>query len=220
MTITKKIFVAQEPKWEFDAFEPYVSEKAMFVHWDMLHKRYVNNLNEMLVEYPELVDIPASQVLKNTSFYLNSEDDKQKYLNNMGGHFCHTLFWYVLSPSPSKQSSFFDRIGISQKQMEKDIIEQGMSRFGSGWSWLAIKNNAQIECYSTQNHSTPFMRLHQPILCVDLWEHAYYLDYLGQRKDWLTKIVRFIDWDKVSHIYDYAKKYNTHLIDGMLVGKK
>ena len=214
-----KVFVALKPSWAMNGFEPYISEQTMLVHWAQLHQKYVKNLNDMLKKYPNISSIPASEILRNPSAYFDNEDDKMKYVNNMGGHFCHTLFWYCINPNPSKAPpDFWKALGMNQKQLEAQLKANGLSRFGSGWSWLALKHENTPDCYSTQNHFTPFMKLHTPILCVDLWEHAYFLDRFGNRQEWLDIILQFVDWQKVSNIYQSCIKGKGHPIDKMLVG--
>ena len=215
-----KVFKAFEPSWDFDGFEPYISEQAMFVHWANLHSKYVKNLNDMCKKYPELVDFDAVDVLKNPSSYFKSEDDKMYYLNNMGGHFCHTMFWYCISPNGTKgNSGIFEALGTTRRSLEQQLKDQGLKRFGSGWSWLSINTKGALDCYSTQNHFTPFMRLHDPILCLDLWEHAYYLDYLGDRAKWLDTILRFVDWNQVFNIWKELHYDNTNIIGSMLTAE-
>ncbi len=213
-----KAFVALEPSWSLEGFEPYISGQTMLVHWGQLHQKYVKNLNDMLKKYPELVEIPASEILRNPNAYFNDEDDKMKYVNNMGGHFCHTLFWYCISPKPSKPpAELFKQLGTSQRELELKLKTQGLARFGSGWSWLALKHGNELDCYSTQNHFTPFMKLHTPLLCVDLWEHAYFLDRFGNRQEWLDIILQYIAWQRVAQIYQGCIKGGKHPIDNMLI---
>jgi len=214
-----KKFIAINPSWNMGAFEPDISELTMSVHFEQLHKKYVKNLNDLQTKkYPNLSSFPASDALRNPSFYLDSEDDKQYYINQMGGHFCHTLFWECLNPrGTSRTCSFFDRIGIQQKTLNSAIKEEGLKRFGSGWVWLSINSSGKLDISSTQNHLTPFMRLQTPILCVDLWEHAYFLDDFGDRGLWLDKILKYVDWSKVEKIYLDVKSNRSYPINKMLI---
>jgi Fe-Mn family superoxide dismutase len=217
MELSMRIFKALEPNWSFSDFEPYISERTMFVHWAQLHNKYVKNLNDMCKKRPEIVDFDVVDVLRNPSSYFDSEDDKMFYINNMGGHFCHTMFWYCISPDGTRGSSdLFEELGVSKKSLEQQLKEQGLKRFGSGWSWLALNRRGELECYSTQNHLTPFMRLNDPILCVDLWEHAYFLDDLGDRAKWLDIILKFIDWNQVYNIWHEIHYNNRNIIADML----
>lgn len=204
--------------WDLNAFEPNISYQTMLVHVTQLHKKYVDNLNTLLTKgYPQLAELDAADVLRNVSFYFNSEEDKQFYLNNMGGHFCHTLFWYCLSPKgTTKPTAFFDKIGRTRKQVDADLKSEGLKRFGSGWSWLALDTMNRLNVSSTQNHYTPFMKLHRPILCVDLWEHAYFLDRFGNRSEWLDIILKYIDWSKVEQIYVALINNRRHPISNLL----
>ena len=214
MELSMTKFIALEPSWDFNSFEPHISELAMFTHWNQLHKKYVNSLNDLAKKYPNIVEHKASEVLRNPNSYFDSEDDKVKYVNNMGGHLCHTLFWYCISPQGTiKPTRFFD---TNRKDIEKHLKDEGLARFGSGWSWLLLNGKNELDCYSTQNHNTPFMRLQVPLLCIDLWEHAYYLDYLGARKDWLDTIMKFVDWTKVDYILTRYLNDGVYIIDDML----
>ena len=213
----KKYSVAQ-PEWDLDAFEPNISEQTMFVHVHQLHKKYVDNLNTLLAtKYPQLAEIDATEILRNPSFFLDGEEDKQFFINNMGGHFCHTLFWYCLSPNGTQRNTtFFEQIKKTRKQIDTDIKAEGLKRFGSGWCWLSLDSMNRVSVSSTQNHYTPFMKLQRPILCVDVWEHAYFLDRFGNRAEWLDIILKYIDWSKVEFILNTLRANKRHPIVPLL----
>lgn len=211
------IFSMSKPTWECGQFQPLISETTMLVHLG-LHAKYVQNLNDMLVKYPELAAISATDALRNPSAYFSNEEDKMKYVNNMGGHFCHSLFWFCIDPNPQQrtQENFFKKTKTTRAQLEKKLKANGLSRFGAGWSWLALGQGQELKDYSTQNHFTPFMKLQTPILCVDVWEHAYFLDRFGNRSEWLDIILGQIDWNKVNYIYEQVSLGKMHPIEKLL----
>jgi Fe-Mn family superoxide dismutase len=179
------------PTWNFDSFEPYISTETMFVHVAKLHKGYVDKLNNKFFEY-ELAQKP-SYVLKNLDSYFDSDIRRKQYRDLMGGNVTHTLFWKCITPDPSPMSRV-NSLSRDTAGLKSEIIREGLSRFGSGWVWGVLTPQGVFRIYSTRNHDTPYMRGHTPIFCIDVWEHAYFLDQHGNRKAWLENICEFIDW--------------------------
>lgn len=210
-------FVRAEPLWDIDAFEPTISATTMLIHTTSLHQKYVNNLNAMLSNSPQIASVPPSDLLSNLSFYL-SEQEKEMYLNNMGGSLAHTLFWYCLSPKPLYPISKIERtnigktFGLDEETLTKDIKSAAQDRIGSGWVWLALDSNGFLKVYSTINHVTPYMRKQTPLLCLDFWEHAYFLDVHSNKNQWLDNVLQFVDFAKVDIIFNHLQK-GTNLLD-------
>lgn len=188
------------PPWATTAFEPYISNQTMITHTQVLHQGYVDKLNERF-RGTVLTGLPPSEVLRDPSAYL-SQKDKQFYIDMMGGNLCHTLFWQILNPGGTTRNvkELEDALGISVREVCNQIVELGMQRVGSGWVWGALNNRGEFVMYSTQNHNTPYMRHQTPIFCVDVWEHAYFLDRLADRRAYLETLVSFIDFSVVSEI--------------------
>jgi Fe-Mn family superoxide dismutase len=191
------------PSWQMDAFEPLVSSETMYVHVHKLHKGYVDKLNKRFLS-KKILNIPPSVVLNDLKGYLD-EKDQDFYRNMMGGNLTHTLFWKILNPKPNHKykSKLLSDFGISKKEFINEIINEGMTQFGSGWVWVCIDQGGRLKIYSTKNHDTPYMRGYQPLICVDLWEHAYFLDQYGDRKKWLENITQFLDFEMIDKIYTH-----------------
>lgn len=198
--------VLPEVRWEFSDFYPYISEETLVVHLLQLHAGYIKRLNDWGIKNKGILEIPPSEVLSNLYRYLD-DYDKTFYVNNMGGHVTHTLFWGIMNRSPKisveniEATSLGAHFELKGSEFKKDLIDCGMSQFGSGWIWGCLDSSNNFRIYSTLNHNTPYMRKQKPLFCIDLWEHAYFLDSLGDRKSWIEKILNFIDFSIIDKIY-------------------
>ena len=179
------------PNWNLDAFEPYISTETMSVHVNQLHKGYVDKLNSRIPHY--ILSRKPSYVLKNIESFLEGAQ-RDFYRDMMGGNVAHTLFWKSISPTP-RRPEFLKSIMQFTGPLKDEIVDEGLKRFGSGWVWGVITPEGRFRLYSTRNHDTPYMRGHTPVFCVDVWEHAYFLDQHGDRKAWLENICEFLDWE-------------------------
>jgi Fe-Mn family superoxide dismutase len=179
------------PTWQLSAFEPYISTETMFVHVDKLHKGYVDKLNAKVPAH--ILSLAPSYVLGNISSFFSGEM-QDFYRDMMGGNVAHTLLWKSITPLPQTKTHL-PSIGMSADALRQKIVAEGLARFGSGWVWGALAPHRGFILYSTRNHDTPYMRGHIPVFCVDLWEHAYFLDQHGNRKAWLENICAFLDLD-------------------------
>ena len=189
------------PPWETSAFEPYISDQTMITHTQTLHQGYVDKLNSRFGN-SDLLSLPPSDVLNNPSAFFTTEGDKQFYIDMMGGNLCHILFWQILNPNGTTRSTrdLEKALGVSTGSICKRIVDLGVKRVGSGWVWGALNNRNQFVMYSTKNHNTPYMRLQTPLFCVDVWEHAYFLDQLADRKAYMENIVSFLDFSVIADI--------------------
>jgi superoxide dismutase, Fe-Mn family len=191
------------PWWNTSAFEPQISTLTLDVHINSLHQGYVDKLNKRLGN-SELLSLPPSEVLSSLRSYM-PRHLQEFYRNMMGGNVTHTLFWQVISPTVTnlkvRDSAFLSDFRINPEALRKEIVKKGLARFGSGWVWGVLKGGEEFELYTTQNHDTPYMRKHTPLFCVDLWEHAYFLDDFGDRKVWLETITQYLDFKKIDEIY-------------------
>lgn len=190
------------PAWSIDAFEPAISAETMFVHVHKLHKGYVDKLNTRF-ENTGILDIPPSRVLANPESFLGSLNE-EFYRDMMGGNVTHTLFWKIITPAPQGDPSatqLFRDFNLDAQTLKSRIVKEGLQRFGSGWVWGAINPRGEFQMYSTRNHDTPYMRRSMPLFCVDVWEHAYFIDRHGDRAAWLDTVCDFIDYRQVDAIY-------------------
>src|SRR5215204_5030051 len=193
--------------YSFDALEPYIDAQTMEIHHDKHHQTYVTNLNNA-VAGTDLDGKDIVEILKN----INSvpANIKTAVQNNGGGHANHTLFWETLgagggAPSGDHAAAIDSTFGGLDALKEK-MNQAGATRFGSGWSWLVVKPNGSLEVYSTANQDSPYMQGDTPIFGIDVWEHAYYLNYQNRRPDYLKAIWNVVNWDQVAKNYAAAKK--------------
>ena len=189
--------------YSFDALEPHVDTKTMQIHHGKHHAGYTNNLNNAIkgtdLETMSIETILAELDLNNTAVR-----------NNGGGFFNHSLFWNVMSPNgggvPSGDlaSAINDSFG-SFDEFKSAFSNAAGTRFGSGWAWLCVHPGGKLEICSTPNQDNPLMKGigcgGQPILGLDVWEHAYYLNYQNRRPDYISGFFNVINWDFVSELY-------------------
>ncbi len=191
--------------YAYDALEPYIDEQTMRLHHLKHHQGYVDKLNAALEKYPELAEKPVEELLRD----LNSvpEAIRPAVRNHGGGHWNHSFFWKILGPASPNQGLALAEKGQTLKlaleknfgsvdEWQKQFKDAALNRFGSGWAWLVKKSNDQFSIISTANQDTPFDQ-GQPILGVDVWEHAYYLKYQNRRADYLDAFFKVINWSEV-----------------------
>lgn len=205
------------PTWNINDFAG-ISPRTLDVHINMLHSGYINKLNREFGG-TGLLELPPSEVLRNLRSYLEPEN-QDFYRNNMGGNVAHTLFWQVISPKPKKlkrNSALKKHFNLNENAVISAVKEEGMARFGSGWVWGVLKNGNEFDIYSTQNHDTPYMRRHIPMFCVDVWEHAYFLDDYGNRSQWLDIITNYLDFDAINAIYESVVFAGIDMVDAWVL---
>ena len=192
--------------YAFDALEPHIDARTMEIHHDKHHAAYVTNLNAAL-EGTEWMDRPIDSVL--SSLEILPEDKRAAVRNNGGGHANHTLFWEIMGPDGGGEPSgdlaaaITDTFG-SLDDLKAQITDAGVKRFGSGWSWL-VWDGTGLAVLSTPNQDSPVMEGKTPILGVDVWEHAYYLNYQNRRPDYLTAWWNVVDWNAVGAKLEAAR---------------
>jgi superoxide dismutase, Fe-Mn family len=191
--------------YDYNALEPHIDEQTMRVHHDKHHQAYVDNANKAL-EGTEWADRPVEQVLANLEIV--SEDIRTAVRNNAGGHANHSLFWEIMSPDGGGEpsGSLADAIGStfdSVDELKKLVIDTGIKRFGSGWSWL-VHDGTGLAVYSTANQDSPISNSDTPLLGIDVWEHAYYLKYQNRRPDYLEAWWNVVNWDAVQQRFESA----------------
>ncbi|HUF01460.1 MAG TPA: superoxide dismutase [Gaiellaceae bacterium] len=191
--------------YAFDALEPHIDARTMEIHHDKHHQAYVDNANKAL-EGTELADSSVEDVLR--SLDKLPEDKRTAVRNNAGGHANHSLFWEIMGPNGGGQPSgglaeAIDSTFGGFDAFSGQVTQNGVTRFGSGWSWL-VWNGSGLEAYSTANQDSPIMDGHVPLLGIDVWEHAYYLNYQNRRPDYLAAWWNVVHWDAVAGRYEQA----------------
>jgi superoxide dismutase, Fe-Mn family len=191
-----------------NALEPYIDTTTMEIHHGKHHAAYVNNLNTAVEKYPELAGKSVEELVNNLTAL--PEDIRTAVRNNGGGHFNHSLFWQTMGPNgggePRGALAKAINATFGSFTSFKEIFEKaGMTRFGSGWAWLGLKNNA-LTVLSMPNQDAPMMEGLTPIIGVDVWEHAYYLKYQNRRAEYLANWWNTINWEAVSSRFDSLKK--------------
>ena len=190
-----------------NALEPNIDVTTMEIHHGKHHNGYVNNLNGA-ISGTDLDGKPIEEILKNVSQHSGA------VRNNGGGHYNHSLFWTIMSPNgggtPSGDlSTAIDAKFGSFDKFKEEFSKAAATRFGSGWAWLCVDAQGELQVCSTPNQDNPLMDVAEypgtPILGLDVWEHAYYLKYQNKRPDYIAAFFNVIDWDAVSQRYADAK---------------
>ena len=188
--------------YSYDALEPTIDARTMEIHHTKHHQAYVDNLNNAIAG-TDLEGKSLEEIQKTGT-------DKPAVRNNGGGHFNHSLFWELLTPGGSKEpvgnvKAEIEKIGGFEK-FKEDFSNAAKTRFGSGWAWLVKNSDGSVVVSSTPNQDNPLMPVADvkgtPILGLDVWEHAYYLNYQNRRPDYVSAFFDVINWDKVEELYN------------------
>jgi Fe-Mn family superoxide dismutase len=199
------MFELPKLSYELNALEPHIDAKTMEIHHGKHHQAYVNNLNAAIAgsdqEGKSIEDLLA-----------NISKLSPAVRNNGGGHYNHSLFWEVIGPNgngaPSgKLAAAIDSSFGSFDEFKTQFASAGATRFGSGWAWLLV-HDGKLVVSSTPNQDNPLMDIAEvkgtPILGLDVWEHAYYLNYQNRRPDYIAAFWNVVNWDKVSALFESA----------------
>lgn len=194
-------------EYKYDALEPYFDAKTMEIHHSKHHQAYINNVNNAL-EGTGLEKKSIEEVLKKISAI--PADKKQAVINNGGGHANHSLFWTVIAPNAGGNPSgdlvtAIDNTFGSFDAFKEKFAAAGATRFGSGWAWLVVNTKGELEVISTANQDSPLMDDLTPILGLDVWEHAYYLNYQNRRPDYIKAFWNVVNWGKVEGLFKSVK---------------
>lgn len=194
-------------KYSYDALEPHIDSKTMEIHHGKHHAGYTNNLNNAIKD-SDLEGKSIEEILSNLNL------DNSAVRNNGGGFYNHCLFWNILSPSGGGEpaGALSDAISNSFGSFDefKTLFSKAAAtRFGSGWAWLCVHPGGKLEICSTANQDNPLMKGigcgGTPILALDVWEHAYYLNYQNRRPDYIAGFFNVVDWNSVSALFDQNK---------------
>jgi Fe-Mn family superoxide dismutase len=191
--------------YPYDALAPTIDEETMHLHHDKHHQAYVTQVNAAL-EGTEWADRPIEEVLQNLSSI--PEDKRNAVRNNGGGHYNHSLFWQWMSPDGGGEpdGALADAINSafgSFDDFKAQFKDNGVKRFGSGWTWL-VHDGSGLALLSTANQDSPISDGKTPLLGNDVWEHAYYLTYNNRRPDYLDAWWNVVNWPRVSELFGAA----------------
>ncbi len=194
-----------------NALEPHIDAKTMEIHHDKHHNAYVTKLNEAVSGKSDLESKSPEALISDLSAV--PEDIRTAVRNNGGGHVNHSFFWKILTPGGAKQPSGDLAAAIDKKfgsldDFKKEFEKAGATRFGSGWAWLCKKSDGTLKVCSTANQDNPIMGTEAggcdgcaPVLGLDVWEHAYYLNYQNRRPDYMSAFWNVVNWDQVAKNY-------------------
>ena len=194
--------------YPYDALEPHIDSKTMEIHHSKHHQTYINNINAGIAG-TEWEDLSVEALI--SKFNEVPQQLKQNVINNAGGHANHSLFWTVMSPDggghPEAEIAKAIEHELGGFEAFKDTFTQAaLSRFGSGWAWLSVAPDQTLIVESSANQDSPLMHGNTPILGLDVWEHAYYLQYQNRRPEYIAAFYQVIDWDEVNHRYQDTLK--------------
>lgn len=199
-------FTLPKLPYAYDVLEPYIDARTMEIHHTKHHNAYTTNLNTAIAG-TDLDNQSIETIL--TTLDMNNAAVR----NNAGGYYNHNLFWEIMAPKAGGQptgelaKAINDAFG-SFDNFKTAFSKAAATRFGSGWAWLCVHKGGKVEVCSTANQDNPLMPTMQcgfPILGLDVWEHAYYLNYQNRRPDYIEAFFNVINWDKVAELYNNNK---------------
>jgi Fe-Mn family superoxide dismutase len=196
--------------YSYDALDEYIDTETMTLHHDKHHAKYVKNLNEAIALYPDLQGQSVEDLLLNLDTL--PEDIMTTVQNNGGGHANHTMFWSIMTPDSNGKptgeiATAIDSAFGDFATFQTEFNDAGKKRFGSGWAWLVMNDQKELEVTSTANQDSPLMENQYPIMGNDVWEHAYYLKYRNQREDYLNSWWNVVNWDEVNNRFKAANSF-------------
>jgi Fe-Mn family superoxide dismutase len=193
--------------YDYNALEPHIDARTMEIHHTKHHQAYINNALAALEKHPALKEKTAEELISDLSSV--PEEIRGAIRNNAGGHANHSLFWTVMGPKAGGQpqgalATAIDAAFGSFDKFKQQFETAAKTRFGSGWAWLSVKADGGLTVTSTPNQDSPLSEGLKPILGLDVWEHAYYLNYQNRRPDYVSAFWNVINWDEVSKRFDAA----------------
>jgi len=199
-------FTLPDLPYEFDALEPHIDARTMEIHHGKHHNGYTRKTNAAL-EGHEFSELPIEEVLQRIDEV--PEDIRQNVINNGGGYANHKLFWSILSPNGggtpdgALASAIDDELG-GFESFKEAFNNAATGRFGSGWAWLSVDGDDNLHVHSTKNQDSPLMDGLTPIMGLDVWEHAYYLNYQNRRPDYVEAVWNIFNWEQIGKNYEEA----------------
>ncbi len=183
--------------YPYNALEPYIDAQTMEIHHTKHHQAYIDKLNTALEKYPDLQGKTVEELLQSWNNLQIEEADKTAIKNHGGGHANHSLFWRCMSPDQKTDDVLVGEIVStfgSVEEFKKRFTQSAMGQFGSGWAWLARDETGKLQIYSTSNQDSPLLTGHTPIFGIDVWEHAYYLQYQNKRQEYVNNWWNTLAW--------------------------
>lgn len=198
-------FVVRPLPYEYDALVPVLDQETLMFHHDKHYKTYVDNLNSALADYPELQQKSLVELLSDISALPDAIQTAVR--NNGGGVYNHELYFDSMKGAVGQEPSgalaeAIDRDFGSYRQWKEQMKQAAVGKFGSGWAWLVSDRDGKLSIVQTSNQDVPDLEKYVPILLVDVWEHAYYLQYQNRRADYVDGWFSLINWRKAGKRYD------------------
>lgn len=200
--------------YEYSALEPYIDAQTMEIHHTKHHQAYIDKLNAALEAHPDLAEKPVEELLKDLDAV--PEAIRTAVRNHGGGHYNHSVFWTLLTPTKSEASGSIagaiEEVFGGMEAFQKTFAEAATTRFGSGWAWLVYPEQSRrvegeqtkLEIVTTANQDSPISEGKQVLLGLDVWEHAYYLKYQNKRADYIDAFWNVVNWTEVEKRYNQA----------------
>ncbi|MFO1095861.1 MAG: superoxide dismutase [Planctomycetaceae bacterium] len=200
-------FTLPELPYAYDALEPHVDKRTMEIHHTKHHQAYITNVNKALEGHPDLAAKSICDLMKGLSSV--PESIRTAVRNNGGGHWNHSMFWKIMAPNAGGQPTGELAAAINSTfgsfdNFKTQFADAATKRFGSGWAWLSV-DKGKLLVESTANQDTPISEGRSPILGLDVWEHAYYLNYQNRRPDYITAFWNVVNWSEVATRFGKAK---------------
>ena len=194
--------------YPFNALEPTIDAKTMEIHHGKHHQTYITNVNNAIKDTP-FDNMPVEELV--TKLDSVPENIRGVVRNNGGGHANHSLFWTVMGPGAGGEPTGALADAITKDlggfaKFKEDFVKAALGRFGSGWAWLSVDKSKKLVVESTPNQDSPLMHGNTPILGLDVWEHAYYLNYQNRRPDYANAFFNVVNWKAVAERYAAATK--------------
>ena len=194
--------------YAYDALEPHIDARTMDIHYNKHHQTYVNNLNAAIEKHPELGGKSVEELVADLSAV--PEDIRTAVRNNGGGHLNHSFFWPLMSANgggapAGDLAAAIDKAFGNLDNFKGEFAKAATGRFGSGWAWLVVDKGGNLAVTSTPNQDNPISEGLSPILGLDVWEHAYYLNYQNRRPDYIAAWWNVVNWELVASNYASSK---------------
>jgi superoxide dismutase len=205
-SIAAQPFTLPKLNFAYNALEPNIDAQTMEIHHSRHHQAYVTNLNKAITG-------TKAESLTIEDLLITAGRRSDAVRNNAGGHYNHSLFWEIMSPTPQKAPqgallAAIEKQYVSLDSLKKLLNQAATTRFGSGWAWLIVTPDKKLAVCSSPNQDNPIMDISKdrgiPVLGIDVWEHAYYLKYQNKRGDYLGAIWNVLDWGTIGKKYDMA----------------
>jgi superoxide dismutase, Fe-Mn family len=201
------VFELPKLLYAYDALEPHIDKATMEIHHFKHHQAYTDKFNAALEKHPEFFAWKAEDVIAKLSSV--PEEIRQMVKNHGGGYVNHSFFWKILGKNKKLDGELKKSIEKNfgdVEEFKKKFEEAATGQFGSGWAWLVVDKKGKLEIIKTSNQDSPLTEGKTPILCLDVWEHAYYLKYQNKRADYVKAFWNVVNWEMVGKLYGKANK--------------